>query len=408
MISVFTASHNTRYLNAAYRSLLDQTYQDWEWVVLLNNDAHWPKPDDSRVRVIHSTEADKGVGHYKREAVEHCRYDLIVELDHDDLLMPDALMTVAWVFDNHPEVGFVYSDSAQILEDGTPDPEEFDHSYGWVYYNTDGYRVPVSFEPHPHNLAYIWYAPNHLKAWRKPVYDKIGGFQANLEILDDQDLMARFYRETQMYHIPELLYLQRVHQTNTQKVRNADIQTGTVEMYWQDIEPNALAWAKREGLLALDLGSHHNSPDGYIGIDLRPGEGVELVGDFMTMDIEPGSVGVIRAYDFMEHIADRQGFMERCYDLLCDGGMLLTMTPSTDGRGAFQDPTHVSYWNSNSFWYYTQQQYADFIDFKGRFQISGIRDIFPSEWHQLHNIAYVQANLIALKSGHKYGGPQNI
>ena len=33
--------------------------------------------------------------------------------------------------------------------------------------------------------------------------------------------------------------------------------------------------------------------------------------------------------------------------------MLLSLTPSTDGRGAYQDPTHVAFYNENSFWYYT-------------------------------------------------------
>ena len=32
------------------------------------------------------------------------------------------------------------------------------------------------------------------------------------------------------------------------------------------------------------------------------------------------------------------------------------LTPSTDGRGAFQDPTHVSFYNENSFWYFTDRR----------------------------------------------------
>lgn len=43
------------------------------------------------------------------------------------------------------------------------------------------------------------------------------------------------------------------------------------------------------------------------------------------------------------------GLMNAIYRALVPGGWLLTATPSTDGRGAFQDP-HCSFWN-NSFWY---------------------------------------------------------
>jgi hypothetical protein len=31
------------------------------------------------------------------------------------------------------------------------------------------------------------------------------------------------------------------------------------------------------------------------------------------------------------------------------------LVPSTDGRGAFQDPTHVSFWNANTFAYFSRQ-----------------------------------------------------
>jgi len=50
MISLFTPSHNSKYLDAALESLVNQTYSDWEWVVLLNNGATWTC-DDARVKL---------------------------------------------------------------------------------------------------------------------------------------------------------------------------------------------------------------------------------------------------------------------------------------------------------------------------------------------------------------------
>jgi hypothetical protein len=80
--------------------------------------------------------------------------------------------------------------------------------------------------------------------------------------------------------------------------------------------------------------------------------------------------------------------------------MLMSLTPSTDGRGAFQDPTHVSFLNENSFWYYTDRKYMKFspqIKHEPRFQVSVLRTIMMSEWHRNNNLPYVQANLIAVK-----------
>jgi O-antigen biosynthesis protein len=83
------------------------------------------------------------------------------------------------------------------------------------------------------------------------------------------------------------------------------------------------------------------------------------------------------------------------------------MTPSTDGRGAWQDPTHLSGWNENSFWYHTDASFARFVPelLECPFQVSYLRTYYPSQWHAEHLIPYVQANLIALKpDGDRNGG----
>ena len=129
-------------------------------------------------------------------------------------------------------------------------------------------------------------------------------------------------------------------------------------------------------------------------LPICPGPGVDIVDDFLDLDLAPNSVGVIRAYDFMEHIENKIAFIEKAYDLLAHGGMLLSMTPSTDGRGAFQDPTHVSFYNSNSFWYYTKAEQAKYIGTPVKFQLNRIKNFYPTEWHKFHHIMYVKADLL--------------
>ena len=63
LVSVFTPSHDPRFLDDCYRSLEAQTNENWEWVVLLNRGArqwHPPVPDD-RIRV-NRAHAVQGVG----------------------------------------------------------------------------------------------------------------------------------------------------------------------------------------------------------------------------------------------------------------------------------------------------------------------------------------------------------
>jgi len=412
MISVFTPSHDSKFLDDCYASLKAQTYENWEWVVLLNGEAKWNRPGyDDRVRIIYANPNVKGVGALKRQAVEYCDGNILVELDHDDILAPNALERVNEEFSKNPDVVFVYSDFAQINEDKSPNYQCFDPAFGWEYYPEGDYLVCSSPEPTPHNVSYIWYAPNHIRSFRKSAYEAAGGYDARRTVLDDQDLMARLYLQGEFHHIKECLYYQRVHSNNTQvdPDTNRFIQEETVRINAQTIQPLLLKWSKDNGLLALDMGAAHNPAPGYLSVDQY--EPADLVGDVFDVlgKLADNSVGVIRAVDFCEHIVDKIRLWNEFYRVLAHGGMVLSLTPSTDGRGAYQDPTHVAFYNENSFWYWVDENYRKYVpEIKTNFQVSQLFTHFPTEWHQQHNISYVCANLIAIKDGPRQGGRQGI
>jgi len=407
MISLFTPSHNSKYLDAALESLVNQTYSDWEWVVLLNNGATWTC-DDARVK-LYESDSSALIGLLKNEAAALCTGEYLVEFDHDDLLSPNALEEIVKAFEENKNVGFVYSDFAQINEDGTPNLVEFDKTHGWEFYDDEhGYHVCKSLSHHPANLAYVWYAPNHVRAFRKSVYDDIGGYDVTMEVLDDQDIICRMYLASDFYHIPKNLYLQRVHTENSQAKAdlNAKIQQETHNVYAKYIELMILKWATENDLECLDLGGAHNPAPGYVTVDLEAP--ADYIGDVFEIlsSFDDGSVGVIRAVDFLEHIENKIELFNEMYRVLAEGGMILSFTPSTDGRGAFQDPTHVAFYNENSFWYFTSESHRKYVPaIKAKFQRSRLMTYFPNEWHRQVNISYVSANLIALKDpNNRYGG----
>ncbi|MFI5681878.1 glycosyltransferase [Streptomyces cellulosae] len=405
--SVFTPSHRPRFLNDCLTSLQAQTRSDWEWIVLLNNGARWrPEHPDDRVRVEIADDV-QGVGAAKRRACALARGEILVELDHDDLLAKDCLAELAKAFDENPGAVFAYSNTAQITEDGKRDDSRFNEAHGWQYeeVDVDGHRLlqAVSMAPTPHNVSYIWYAPNHVRAFRKDAYEQVGGYDATRTVLDDQDLMCRLFQAGDFHRIPRCLYLQRMHPDNTQRDTqiNAHIQRETVALYDKYIEANAMAWTKRRGLLALDLGAAHRKPPGYLGVDQYPKDGVDIVARLPEpLDLPDDSVGLFRAVDFLEHVPAKIPLINELYRLLAPGGMLLTLTPSSDGRGAYQDPTHVAFYNENSFWYYTDNQYRAFVpEIQARFQSSRLVTYYPTDWHSRNQISYVVANLIAMKDG---------
>lgn len=75
------------------------------------------------------------------------------------------------------------------------------------------------------------------------------------------------------------------------------------------------------------------------------------------------------AKDFLEHVPlGMTAFVvEEIWRVLEHDGMLQHMTPSTDGRGAFMDPTHLSFWNINSWLYWTDDRYRELYKTKAKF-----------------------------------------
>ena len=294
-------------------------------------------------------------------------------------------------------------------DDGSPNHERFNLDNGWEYSTQDingtSYLRCHAMAATPHNTGYIWYAPNHVRAFRREAYDKVGGYDAALTILDDQDLMTRLYKHGEFVQIPKCLYLQRIHRRNTQidPTVNATIQSGTIDLYREHIEQLALAWATRAGLACLALRAP--SSIGAIDLDERF-TAITIDPEQTRFDVADGEVGVIKAVDILQRVPDRAQFLNECYRGLGHGGMLLTDTPSTDGRGAFQDPSHVAFYNENSFMYLTQAALRPTIPtLSARWQISHLTTYFPSSVHEEIDIPYVKANLLAIKDGPRQGGP---
>lgn len=406
---MYTPSHNPIWLDACFESLKRQTFRDWEWIVVLNGGATWqPDSDSYPVRVLEIPQS-MGVGEAKSRACDWAEGSILLELDHDDILSPDALEEVADAFDRNPEAVLVYSYWTQVQEDGSPDPEEFDPNTGWEYrtglMGDQSVKYAVALPPTPHNVSYIWYAPNHVRAFRKDAYDSVGGYDRGLDILDDQDLMCRLYQAGEFVLIEKCLYAQRMHAQNTHRDAelNSRIQRETVALYDKYFEANYQAWSKRRDLQSIEVSRSGPRSPGYVRY-LQPGSGDELV-QFLR-ETPTSSVGLIKLQGALSLIDDAISLFNELHRVLAPGGAVVTATLSTDGRGAFQDPLARSYWNENSFWYFAEDVYRkDLPDLVASFQVSRSVTTFPSQWHEERLLSYVFVNLLALSPGDaRHGG----
>lgn len=406
-VSIFTPTHDSSRILDAYNSIKDQDFH--EWIIGYNNDAQVIDfSHDPRVKPLLLGKIEPYVGLLKGILCDTAEGDILLELDHDDLLTPDAISEVKKAFED-PTVGFVYSNT--IHSTGNYEKiQRFDERYGWKYrlvefkdpnsnmrYELDEH---IHFKPYPTVISRIWFAPNHLRAFRKSEYDKVGGYNKGMRILDDLDLMCKLYKVTKFHHIDKGLYVYRVHGKNTflDPDINPEIQNNVYrihDMYFQDLVD---AWADREDLLKVELGGRMNAKSGYTTVDLRD---AHINRDLnKRWPFEDGSVGVVRAFDVFEHLKDPIHTMEELYRVLAPGGYAIIQVPSTDGRGAFQDPTHVSFWNENSFKYYTNRFFNQYIDCDVRFQ--AVR-LYTTEKNQ-DQVCWVVAHLIKIPDGIRIPG----
>ena len=142
----------------------------------------------------------------------------------------------------------------------------------------------------------------------------------------------------------------------------------------------------------LNLGCGFRKKTGYVNIDNRKVCKPDLMCDISEgLPFGSNSVVEVWAHDFLEHIvSDKVIFvMREIWRVLEPGGILDHFTPSTDGRGAFQDPTHRSFWNINSWLYYQDDAYRQLIQTPVKF--AGINKDIETGLGVIHTIGRLTA-----------------
>lgn len=400
-ISVYTPTYNTpiQKFSRAYDSLCRQTHVDWEWIIcddgsdpLFLNAIKFVVRGDNRIKLIEYGHCGL-IGLMKRRCTEVATGDYLVELDHDDWLSPDCLDEINKAFNENPDAGMVYSNFAEVCPDNSP------HVYygpAWSYNDVtiDGvlYKEANVPDVYGYNPAFarpyiqMWEtAPNHVRAFRKDVLMELGGYNGTMKYADDYDVICRMYLNSKIVHIPKLLYFYNWGDNTCTGEANADLQIKMAE-----VRDKYFPYG-----LNIDLGCGTNKRPGFIGVDIRPLPGVDIVQDVEHDGLayfKDNSVDHIHTADFIEHISSKTMMLNEIYRVLKPGGTCYIQVPSTDGRGAFQDPTHVSYWNENSFLdMYMNGEYR--YNNKYKFSVHGLHTTKKDD----RQVCWVRVTLKAIK-----------
>ena len=202
-ISVVIPTFNrAKYLSAAIQSVLDQTYTDYEVIVIDDGST-----DDTKSTLQAWTDAGQIRYHYQENAgvsaarnsgIAMARGQYIAFLDSDDLFLPQKLEKQIAAFERSPDLAFVhchfikFDDQGQNL--GQRDTSRFT---GRIY---------------PQLLtewSVLMATPCMLM--RSDVLEQVGGYDPNMDWAEDLDLWRRITRHHPIDLVPEVLVKVRAH-----------------------------------------------------------------------------------------------------------------------------------------------------------------------------------------------------
>ena len=185
-------------VNDAILSVRAQTYSAWELCICDDGsgdekltaliDAH--ASADSRIKFC-KLPSNKGISAASNAALAMSTADFVGFLDHDDLMLPDALSQFAQRLDRDDTIDIAYSDEAIIDAKGEP-----------VAIHTKPDWSPV--------LLFAMMYIGHLTIYRRSLVDAVGGLRPAYDFSQDFDLALRVAeRARKVVHIREILYCWR-------------------------------------------------------------------------------------------------------------------------------------------------------------------------------------------------------
>ncbi|HTW92747.1 MAG TPA: glycosyltransferase family 2 protein [bacterium] len=129
LVSVICPVYNCEmYVEQAVRSVVDQTYQNWELLLIDDgsSDSSWNTIErlansDKRICALHhERHANLGVSATRNLGIARASGDYLAFLDADDVWLPGKLERQIDVVTRYPQVGFVYGQALCIDEAGRP------------------------------------------------------------------------------------------------------------------------------------------------------------------------------------------------------------------------------------------------------------------------------------------------
>ena len=246
-VSIIIPTYNrSDLLKLALTSCLEQTYQDFEVIVVDDGST-----DDTRnvvesfgsekIRYVYQTNAGRSKA--RNKAIDQARGKYITFLDSDDLYLPHKLEVEVKALEENAQYGAVYSSAYNVDINGKQHPYIYPApSSGWIYEEIALY-LPITICL-PTVMA------------RREVFQVVGVFDERQNRFEDTDMWRRISKKYQFLAIDEPLCKIRYHEGN--EMEHPEIVYKALKYYTSKVlRQDTLRYGLKLRLLAAKLCVHY-------------------------------------------------------------------------------------------------------------------------------------------------------
>jgi glycosyltransferase involved in cell wall biosynthesis len=201
-----------KYLAEAIESILNQTYSDFEFIIINDGSTDGTveileryRRQDHRIKVFN--QSNQGLVKSLNRGINLAQGDYVARMDQDDLSAPERLEVQTAVLRSHPEIGLVCSAARIIDHDGLPirlHAPNFSPEHFFFFLNYKNCIVHSSV------------------LFRREIANLLGGYDESMLFIEDYEFWCRFSKVTRIYQLDQELVCWRQHASNI-SARNKEI-----------------------------------------------------------------------------------------------------------------------------------------------------------------------------------------
>lgn len=247
MVSIVLPTYNgEKYIKEAVESVLSQTYQEWELIIVddcsTDNTFHILEilqERDKRIRVIHN-EQNKKLPASLNIGFAEASGEYLTWTSDDNKFESNALEVMLAVLQKESDIDIVYAYYDLINADGKVIS---DQQHRERLEKGDINQIMENTEDGIEN----WVGACFL--YRREVQERLGGYDETLFLAEDFDFWLRALRYFQYKQIRQILYQYRYHPASLTSVRHQEIMEKHTEIILRELAEGHIPEKKRYGCL---------------------------------------------------------------------------------------------------------------------------------------------------------------